>query len=293
MTDSQTDAGPRLESIRLPGGWRAHVAVRSPTPAQDWQRVLPTLLPKLLKPNESQLLKYSASGWVQRMSLDFPSGPIEVICKHSRPKTLIRKMLSLLRGPRELGQWRQAQWLMQAGVRTARPLALLIRRANLLRPEGYMITEYIEASEELYWTLERDRPRLDPRQRWRSMDGLTRAVAEVFARLHENRLSHRDLKATNFLLTGGLGSAHDPLVWLVDLDGLAQVASPSDDVLIRQVARLAASLGRAPTLTRTEQLRFLKRVLADCRMDAGRWRQYGKAIASVREKHLNELPATT
>lgn len=293
---SQGEPGGCYETIRLAGGWRATVLVGSlrsnalgaDSPCftvEDWRKVLPTLVQRLLRPEGGQLLKYSSSGWVQQVPLAFPSGSIEAVCKHSRPKTPWRRAVFVVRGPRECQQWQRAQWLMAAGIRTARPLALLIRRVKWLWRQGFMVTEVIPQADDLFWIVHHALPRLSGRQRWQAQTRLSRALAEVFAKLYRGRLYHRDLKAPNFLVSGGLQPPAEPCIWLVDLDGLRRVLSPGVSQLLRQVARLAASLGRAASLTPAERLRFFKSMLAACGLDTGPWRSRWRQTEAIANRY--------
>lgn len=288
--------GRRYQDLRLSGGWTARVLVDDGSSqkgqpgltVEDWQQVLPTLIERLDRPEDGHLLKYSSSGWVQQVQLAFPSGEVEVICKHSRPKTLWRRALFWLRGPRECQQWRKAQWLLAAGIRTACPLALLIRRGGGWSRQGFIVTQQIPNADDLYWFVQHVLPRLSSHQRRQVLGRLSVAVAEVFARLHQGRLYHRDLKAPNLLVTGGADAPDALGVWLVDLDGLRRVLSPRLSRLARQVGRLAASLGEGTGLSRTERLRFLKALLAAAHPDAAAWSTRWKQVAEMVERHLRQ-----
>jgi tRNA A-37 threonylcarbamoyl transferase component Bud32 len=291
--------GRRYEDLRLPGGWKARVLVgdsasqngRPGLTTEDWRQVLPTLIERIDRPEDGHLLKYSSSGWVQQVRLAFPSGEVEVICKHSRPKTLWRRALFWLRGPRECQQWRQAQWLQAAGIRTARPLALLIRRGRGWSRRGFIVTEWISDADDLFWFVHHVLPRLLSHGRRQMLSRLSMAVAEVFAGLHHGRLYHRDLKASNLLVTGGRDRGIAPAVWLVDVDGLRRVFAPRRSRLTRHLGRLAASLGERTGLSQTERLRFLKALLGAADPDAA-WRTRWRQVAKFAERHARQADVT-
>jgi tRNA A-37 threonylcarbamoyl transferase component Bud32 len=94
-----------------------------------------------------------------------------------------------------------------AGLCTPRPLACLERRCGPLRGRSYFMCEFIDGEPLL--TMIRggavDPPRLER---------LAAGVGEIWAALGRARLSHGDMKATNFIV-----DANDAL-WMVDLDGM-------------------------------------------------------------------------
>jgi tRNA A-37 threonylcarbamoyl transferase component Bud32 len=104
--------------------------------------------------------------------------------------------------------WIEAHRLQFLGISTPRPLALVERRLGPLRGRAWLITEYCEG------------PNLQ--ERLSAENGLPPDIAEavrrLFSQLAEARISHGDLKATNFLCSG------DELV-VLDLDAMRQYDS--------------------------------------------------------------------
>ena len=102
--------------------------------------------------------------------------------------------------------WRNGWRLIESGVPTPRPVAMVEDRVGPLRLKSYLLTEFVEG-----------RPLRDVM----SEAGATEAVEPLvgqFLRIWEQlgglRASHGDMKDTNFIVdpTGQL--------WLVDLDGM-------------------------------------------------------------------------
>ncbi|MBI4987960.1 MAG: hypothetical protein HZC23_03975 [Rhodocyclales bacterium] len=103
--------------------------------------------------------------------------------------------------------WIEAHRLGFLGIATPRPLALIERRLGPLRGRAWLVTEYCEG------------PNLQTRLAERAGNGaparVKEAVRTLFARLAAERISHGDLKATNFLCHG------DDLA-VLDLDAMRQ-----------------------------------------------------------------------
>jgi tRNA A-37 threonylcarbamoyl transferase component Bud32 len=101
--------------------------------------------------------------------------------------------------------WVEAHRLRFLGIATPRPLALIERRLGPLRGRAWLVSEYCEG------------PNLQTRLAEHTDSGapakVKEAVRTLFARLAAERISHGDLKATNFLCRG------DELV-VLDLDAM-------------------------------------------------------------------------
>lgn len=101
--------------------------------------------------------------------------------------------------------WVEAHRLRFLGIATPRPLALIERRLGPLRGRAWLITEHCEGQ-----SLQE---RLAAHAESGAPARVKEAVRMLFARLAAERLSHGDLKATNFLCCG------DELV-VLDLDAM-------------------------------------------------------------------------
>ncbi|MBV6409477.1 MAG: hypothetical protein LC123_08160 [Burkholderiales bacterium] len=101
--------------------------------------------------------------------------------------------------------WIEAHRLRFLGIATPRPLALIEHRLGPLRGRAWLVSEYCEG------------PNLQTRLDGHAESGaparVKEAVRALFARLAAERISHGDLKATNFLCCG------DELV-VLDLDAM-------------------------------------------------------------------------
>ena len=138
------------------------------------------------------------------------------------------------KGRRAVQAWRYGHWLRLRGIPTARPLALLTRAAS---GPAYLVLEDL-GDQRLDQHIARDG--LD--------DATLEGVANLFAALAQERLAHRDAKASNFLVSGGT-------VALVDLDAMRPFWSSRAHRKDRQrfvrnwegevAARFAARLGVA------------------------------------------------
>jgi hypothetical protein len=79
------------------------------------------------------------------------------------------------------------------------------------------------------------------------------------------------MKASNLLVTDWLG---DPVVWIVDVEGVRRRANG----LWASIVRLAASLVTYRSVTRTDGIRFLRAYLHGVGADPGEWRRHFRLL---------------
>ncbi len=116
-----------------------------------------------------------------------------------------------LRPSRAEISWRNAHLLALLRVPTPRPVAFVVRRWGPLRSSAYFVCEHVEGPDVRTLLCAEG---ADP--------GAAARVAawfgEILQRFADHRVSHGDLKATNFI------AAHGRL-WVVDLDGMRRFRS--------------------------------------------------------------------
>jgi tRNA A-37 threonylcarbamoyl transferase component Bud32 len=210
-----------------------------------------------------------------------------MIYKRFRINSWTHFWTTMFRQPPALRSWVQGQGFRERGLPTARPLAVLHRRRHGLYNEGYLLTEKIENAQDLHGFLaDVNQQSID--SKLPVLRGQIAQVATVLRELHRRRLSHRDLKAANVLVSRDRTTFFSPFsnkawttsspsllpifatsVWLIDLVGVRRYHSLSRSRKVQNLARLNASFQTSNTLTLTDRLRFLRTYL--------RWSLHGKA----------------
>jgi len=150
-----------------------------------------------------------------------------VVAKRERAQGWRRAMVALgARPSRPAEAFRHARLLRAAGLATPEPLAVLGAPGDAV-----LVTRYVQGRG--LWEV------------WSAAraPALVELLAQGLARLHRSGFRHRDLKASNLLLTGA--DAALELCW-TDLDGLRRLERSEPRARARDLARLGMSFESAP-----------------------------------------------
>jgi tRNA A-37 threonylcarbamoyl transferase component Bud32 len=221
----------------------------------------------------ARLLKDSPTSAVVELELPGPGGLRAVVYKRFAPRRALEPLAALARPTQTLRSYLLGHALRLRCLPTPRPLAAWHRCRAGLPHEGYLLTEKVPDALDLRTFIDRLG---GPAARTR-LRGLIDQVGRLLARMHRRRLSHRDLKAPNLLvspapaLVTGRGIAPLPpgppaetgvdQVWFIDLVGVRRLRRLRRSRKVRDVARLAVSFHDHPGLTRADRLRFLRAYL--------------------------------
>jgi len=187
-------------------------------------------------------------------------------------------LAALFRVTPALRSYQLGHSLRWRGLPTPRPLAVWHRQRCGLKQEGYLLTEQLPQSCDLATYLDTLAALPGPERR-RRLRRLIDQVARLLADLHERQLSHRDLKASNLLVSpqtwsichpdrtpmeevNGVGQGSNPQVWFIDLVGVSRCGRLGFRRRVRDLMRLSASFHNHIALTRSDRLRFLRAYLA-------------------------------
>lgn len=131
-----------------------------------------------------------------------------VVVKRSNAKNwthFIRRLFSISRAQKN---WSNAQILLNIGVQTFYPIALMEERWGPFRGRCYFICSYIQGIEALqYFSKE-----ANTQSSW---GVVTTEIKNMLSRLTQHWISHRDLNLSNIILV-------DNQPWLIDLDSMRQ-----------------------------------------------------------------------
>jgi len=216
------------------------------------------------------LLKDSRSTTACELTVRTPDGPRVMVYKRFRVSAWSDPLANLLRKSPALRSWLNGHALLARGLPTPRPWLVLHQRRFGLKTAGYLLCEKVPDAIHLHAAIEK----ADTHCRRR----LTEALARWVRLMHERSASHRDLKATNVLVTA-TGE-----VQFIDLVG-ARTGRVTRRLRVRDLTRLNASFVQSPHLSRTDRLRFLRIYLLWSLRGREGWKDWWRQIdEGTREK---------
>ncbi len=243
---------------------------------EDWRPWLTQLVADHSRLSGYAGLKYSRNAEVFRARFARQDNePIDVVCRFNR---IDGKGIPIFgqrsRSARNFGRGLR---LLQTGIDTAMPLARLEHASG--RGPSWWVTEYVADVIDLDQIVLMQLPQLDPRASHKVKADISNAIVELFVRLDDARLFHRDLKASNVLFINWDGQKGPPQPILVDLDGLHGRRWWNRRRRWQPLIRLAASLKDYSSLTRSDFARFLGQYLRRNGTPAMEWKARFRQLA--------------
>ena len=240
-------------------------------PAKEWVKPLTQLVTDPDSLPACATLKHSKTTQVFRTRLAFASGPIDVICKRTQTKDPFGRLVGRFVRSRAHKNRDRALQLLRAGIDTALPLALIER--TIAPQAAWLITEAIPDAVDLDQVVLMCLPRISQQRARAVKKALIAVLVEFFHRMESHDLHHRDLKASNFLITNWDSASGEPRIWIVDLDGLSSRRRYSGRARRQPLMRLAASLLSYSSVTRTDYARFLKSYFSQTGATHNEWKR--------------------
>lgn len=174
--------------------------------------------------------------------------------------------------------WSCGAALLLREIPTPRPLLLLHKLRCGLPVNSYLLTQKVPGAVTIAQYLEEHLPRLEPAERKRVVRGVIECAAILLRTLHERRVTHRDLKASNILVSPAEDLAQ-PQLWLVDLDSVQTWQTVPERLRIQNLARFHVSFHQSGWITRADRLRFLRTYLGHHFLDRPHWKSYWRRVA--------------
>ena len=180
-----------------------------------------------------------------------------------------------LRGSRARRAWRNLFRLEMAELDPPRAVAWLASPGRAGAPRSVLVTEFLDGLPMLHDHV----AAAGVAAAWPLLEELARALA----RMHDEGLSHRDLKAENLLVDAAAGRCR-----FVDADGVRRLRRVGPDRVARDLARLNASFRDLRTVTWRHRRRFLAAYRGARRHDRPATRELLRAIARLTTRKWNQ-----
>ncbi|MBN1437276.1 MAG: lipopolysaccharide heptosyltransferase II [Sedimentisphaerales bacterium] len=166
--------------------------------------------------NQGQNLKDpSRRNTVIQTTLEIAGRRLDVVIKRTKVRPGLMGLIETLYPCRAIRQWRRAHGLIARRIPTAWPLAALEHRPHGILTESYFICEVIPNCQNLKLMNMQSEPAIADRKTRRQA---AQALGRLIAQLQQQRIRHRDCKASNILLQKQSNGSYRP--YLVDLDGV-------------------------------------------------------------------------
>jgi tRNA A-37 threonylcarbamoyl transferase component Bud32 len=238
-----------------------------------------------------RVLKKSASSAVVEMNLCVAGVTRPVIFKRFSVTAWSDPLAALVRPTAAMRSWILGHGLRFRGLPTPRPLALWHRHRLGLPAEAYLLMEKVPDARDLASTV-RSLDALPSAERQARLRWLIRDVASLVRMMHERKVSHRDLKAPNLLVSPadwtlgyrGVSEVESAAVpgheraWLVDLAGVRRHDKLERSRKVQNLARLNVSFIATGSLTRADRLRFLRDYLGFGLFGREGWKRWWKEV---------------
>ncbi len=248
-------AANNREFRRIPGGYATTTGPfnRDTTSAR---------LDEMLADPAARLLKNSRSSTVAIVQID--GRPI--VLKRFRHKNPVAALKNLVRPTAAFRSWILGHNLRDRGLPTPRPLVALHRYRLGIPCEGYVAFEFVDGC----GLAEAVGNCAD----FRELRAWTARIGRLVRAMHDRRVSHRDLKAANVIMSAG-----EPV--LVDLVGVTIDRDVPFRTRARELARLNASFLASDKVTRTDRLRVLRAYMRWALHGRGDWKAWWRAVAAA------------
>jgi tRNA A-37 threonylcarbamoyl transferase component Bud32 len=205
----------------------------------------------------AEVLKESPSSNVVRLPMSVGGACMPVIYKRFNcPKRLDALRATLHHSP-ALRAWHAGHALLIRRIPTPRPLAMIERIRGPFVRESYLITQAIPDAVNLKDYLQEVVSKLPPESRRRRVRWLVGQLGQFLRHMHERNISHRDMKASNFLIEPADPAVESPKIYLIDLVGVQVWRRLPASRCVQNVTRVVASLQSYQLFTQTDFMRLL------------------------------------
>ena len=168
-----------------------------------------------LRTNVHETVKVGGTALLVRTDFHVENQRISAAYKRVRRRNWWKVLTEIFRTNRQLKTWRLGRRLLEYNITTPRPLAVIVPRWYQIGVEAYLAIEWVDGARNLR-QVALSLSQFTSTTRRSFMHAAAKGVGELIARMHEARISHRDLKATNLLLRKTASGVES---YVIDLDG--------------------------------------------------------------------------
>lgn len=187
------------------------------------------------------------------------------------PAKMIR---NLFKKSRALNSWEIANFMVERGIPTPKPIAFGEKRKMGLLIKAFYMTELIDNAVNIYDYFLKNKDRFDKFETFKR-----KAITDtslIVGKLHRAGIVHNDLKRNNIIITSDKGN----MLYLIDIESAKIKSEIPDDDRIRDILRLYRSFKNV--LTDWEMMIFLRNYFRFTGID----KEKKKALLKVIKKEV-------
>jgi tRNA A-37 threonylcarbamoyl transferase component Bud32 len=248
---------------------------------------LPVEFVRRVMTNPDGVFKHVVAWWKQGRSTRVAAVDMPAI-RHADPLVFKQyffkgwhESLSTVMRPNQAERaWNHGAALLLRELPTPRPLMLVHKTVMGLPVTSYLLCERVPGAMGLVDYLESSLKAAPNRKEHRRIiEGVLDETARLLRMLHDRRVTHRDLKASNVLAEPS-GDPAKPKLWLIDLDGVTTWKTVPERHRVQNLARINVSFWRCDWLTLADRLRFLRLYMGRDFYNRPERKRFWRAIAA-------------
>lgn len=237
-----------------------------------------------IRTNVHETVKAGGTALLVRTVFPFEHRQVPVAYKRVRRRNWWKVLTGMLRTNRLLRTWRLGRALLAHNITTPRPLAVIVPRWFQVAAEAYLAIEWIDGARNLRHVVG-DLHRMAPRRQRTLRRTAAVNLGNLLARMHEARVSHRDLKATNLLLKETVSSVE---TYVIDLDGAQKHRwRLSWHQRLCNLSRLELSAREQPAISSSDRLRLLQAYLAASSEPKPDWKTAWQQLSEIADSRAS------
>ncbi len=224
-----------------------------------------------------QIVKNGNTAFLAKTEFLIDDKLVPVAYKRVRRKNIWKMMKSFFQTNHALHCWNIGHELLESGIATPRPLAVMTPHRHQPNQPSYLAVEWTENAVDLEtYCLQTDL--IDANTAHQKLKTVAISLGKLLGKMHRENFSHRDLKPSN-LLVKTCDKSVTTLV--IDLDGAAQQSTISFKRRCRNLSRLALDMQKVRHFSSSNFLRFLKAYLATSSFSPTSWKVIWQEIAEM------------
>ncbi|VAX42295.1 hypothetical protein MNBD_PLANCTO02-71 [hydrothermal vent metagenome] len=224
---------------------------------------------------DCQIIKAGNTAFLAKTHFQIDRKIIPVAYKRVRRKNVWKKLKSFFQTNHALHCFRIGHEMLQAGIATPRPLAVLVPHRHQPNKPSYLAVQWVENAVDLETFCQHAHQEKAIAQQ--NAKHLAISLGQLLGKIHSANFSHRDLKSSNILVQTTNATTNTTFeTMVIDLDGAARQSHLSVKRRCWNLSRLALDMRQEFSLS--NHLRFLKAYFSESTDSPVNWKSIWKKV---------------